>query len=114
MQMLFDQAGADQPDGLIIADDNLVPYATAGLIAAGARVGEDIAVVGACNFPWPTHSAVPIDRVGFDAAEILRACLQSIDTQRRTGQPAEHKEIAAVSHSDLQVAGEYAFSQPGA
>lgn len=76
---------ADQtqrPDGLVIADDNFVEHATHGLIDAGVRVPDDMDVVAHCNFPWPTPSAVPVTRIGFDARQVLDACLKAIDTSR--------------------------------
>lgn len=72
----------DRPDGLVIADDNLVEYATAGLIDAGMRVPGEVDVVAHCNFPWPAPSVLPVNRLGFDARECLRVCMDSIDRQR--------------------------------
>jgi hypothetical protein len=74
-----------RPDGLILSDDNLVEYATSGLIAAGARVPDELAVVAHCNFPWPTPSVIPVKRLGFDARQVLQLCVQRIDQQRRGG-----------------------------
>jgi hypothetical protein len=73
----------DRPDSLVITDDNLVEQATAGLMASGVRVPEDITVVAHCNFPWPTPSLLPVKRLGFDARQVLRACIDLIDAQRR-------------------------------
>lgn len=72
-----------RPDGLIIADDNLVESASAGLVRAGVRVPEDLEVVAHCNFPWPTSSVLPVKRLGFSARQVLRECMNSIDAQRR-------------------------------
>ena len=49
----------DRPDALVITDDNLVPAATAGVLAAGRRVPADLEVVAHANFPHVTPSAVP-------------------------------------------------------
>lgn len=72
-----------RPDGLIIADDNFVESASAGLVRAGVRVPEDVEVVAHCNFPWPTFSVLPVKRLGFSARQVLRECINSIDAQRR-------------------------------
>jgi DNA-binding LacI/PurR family transcriptional regulator len=72
----------DRPDGLVIADDNLVEYATAGLIDAQIRVPGDVDVAAHCNFPWPAPSVLPVNRLGYDARECLRVCMDSIDRQR--------------------------------
>jgi DNA-binding LacI/PurR family transcriptional regulator len=78
MLLLMQSGQAERPDGLIITDDNLVEYAVAGLVAAGVRVPRDLEVVGHCNFPWPPPSVLPITRLGFDAHEVLRACLEIV------------------------------------
>lgn len=84
---LMFQAPADQrPDALFISDDNLVPHATAGLLAAGVGVPEKVDVVAHANFPWPTASVVPVKRLGFDAGQVLQLCLESIDRQRKQEQ----------------------------
>jgi DNA-binding LacI/PurR family transcriptional regulator len=86
-QLLMRLPPADRPDGLLVTDDNLVEQATAGLIDAGVKVPSDIAVVAHCNFPWPTPSAVPVSRLGYDARTVLRACMDVIDAQRRGETP---------------------------
>lgn len=78
----------DPPDALFVGDDNLLEYATAGIIDAGVRVPEELEVVGHCNFPWPTPSALPVRRLGYDVREFLRCCLQSLDEQRQGREPA--------------------------
>lgn len=86
----------DRPDALIVTDDNLVEQTTAGLIDAGAQVPRDIAVVAHCNFPWPTPSAVPVNRLGYDARTVVKACIDIIDAQRRGETPPHVTVIDAV------------------
>src|SRR6185295_6183072 len=71
------------PDGLVIWDDNLVEHALIGLIAAGVRVPDDVAVVAHCNFPWPPPSVLPVTRLGYSIRQALRTCLDVLDRQRR-------------------------------
>ncbi len=85
--LLMRCAAADRPDALVIADDNLVGHATAGVRDAG---GQDlIDIVGHCNFPWPTPSALPIRRLGYDARDILDRCLATIVAQRAGRRPRD-------------------------
>ena len=81
--LLMHEGQHERPDGLIIGDDNLVEHATAGLIAAGVRVPEDIEVVAHCNFPWPTPSVVPVRRLGFDARAVLQSAMECLGRQRQ-------------------------------
>ncbi|MEX1015808.1 MAG: GntR family transcriptional regulator [Phycisphaeraceae bacterium] len=83
LHLLMNDGQKHRPDGVIIANDNLVEHASAGLIAAGVRVPEDASIVAHGNFPWPTPSVLPVTRLGFDAREVLRVCFDSIDAQRR-------------------------------
>jgi DNA-binding LacI/PurR family transcriptional regulator len=81
--LMVRRAQSDAPDGLVIADDNLLEYATAGIVDAGVRVPADLEVVAHCNFPWPTPSSLPVRRLGYDVRELLQDCLMSIDEQRQ-------------------------------
>lgn len=81
----------ERPDAFFIADDNLVEYATAGLVDASAASG--VQIVAHCNFPWPTPSVLPAKRLGFDTREALRKCVEIIDIQRAGGRAPEVTEI---------------------
>lgn len=74
--------GQDRPDGLFIADDNLVEGASSGLVAAGVNVPTDIEVVAHCNFPW-SSPVLPMQRVGFDTRQIMETAVNVIDIQRQ-------------------------------
>lgn len=91
----------ERPDALIISDDNLLEYATAGLVAAGTRVPEDIHIISHCNFPYPTPSALPVRRLGFDARRVLEACIESIDKQRDNVEVPRVTNITAVFEEEL-------------
>ena len=85
----------ERPDGLIIGDDNFVEYATAGVLAAGLTVPDQIRIVAHCNFPWPTPSLVPIQRLGFDAREILHGAIALMDAMRRGEKVPDFTDIPA-------------------
>lgn len=91
----------ERPDALIIGDDNLLEYAVAGLVAAGTRVPEELTVVAHCNFPYPTPSALPVRRLGFDARRVLEACIRSIDSQRDNVEVPQVTNIKAVFEEEL-------------
>jgi hypothetical protein len=60
------------------------------------RVPDEVAVVGHTNFPWPTPSAVPVKRLGFNVRKILAVALDLIDQQRRNEQPPHLTTIRAT------------------
>ena len=101
VELLFQSGQAERPDGLIITDDNLVPHATAGLLAAGMRVPDEVDVVGHCNFPWLTPSVVPAKRIGYDARRVLQVFMALIDMQRRGETPPTVTDIAAVTEDEV-------------
>ena len=65
-------------DALMITDDNLVPFATAGVQDAGPRKGAGLLIAAHANFPAPTHAAVPCLRFGTDVAELVRVAGEEI------------------------------------
>ena len=104
VRALLDRPRDDWPDGLLITDDNLVPQATAGLLAAGVRVPEECRVVAHGNFPWATQSLVPAKRFGPDTRQVLKACIDLIDAARRGD--ATPKTVTLPMFADDQVPDE--------
>ena len=88
VHLLMHPGQAERPDALLISNDNLVEHASAGVIAAGVHVPDDLDVVAHCNFPWPAPSVLPVRRLGYDARALLKACIDSIDEQRQGRVPA--------------------------
>jgi DNA-binding LacI/PurR family transcriptional regulator len=95
VHLLMHDEQKTRPDGLIIADDNLVEHAVAGLLAAGVRVPADVEVVAHCNFPWPVPNVVPVLRLGFDARKVMAASLESLAAQRCGQSPPEFVRVKA-------------------
>ncbi|HEY3330449.1 MAG TPA: GntR family transcriptional regulator [Capsulimonadaceae bacterium] len=89
--------GDKRPDGLVIADDNLVPFAIQGLRDAGVADTDDFPIVAHANFPWPTPCSLPALRVGYDLREMIRTCVETIDRMRANGGVVEHRTIAPLS-----------------
>jgi DNA-binding LacI/PurR family transcriptional regulator len=90
----------NRPDGIVIADDNLVEHALAGLVDAGVQVGKDVDVLAHCNWPWPVPSVLPIRRLGFDTHAVLARALEIIN-QVRTGKKVKPSRIPAVFEEEL-------------
>jgi len=71
-----------RPDALLINNDNTVPYACAGLVAAQIQVPQDFAVAVHCCWPWPVPNVLPLTRIGFDVRKILKQAMQMIRAKR--------------------------------
>ncbi|MBI4023750.1 MAG: GntR family transcriptional regulator [Verrucomicrobia bacterium] len=83
VRLLMESNPRDRPNALIIADDNLVEDVVAGLLMAGVRVPDELEIVAHCNFPWAGLQAMPLRWLGFDISQVLSACLDAINRQRR-------------------------------
>lgn len=97
--MLHHQDPAERPDGLVVANDNFVEHACAGLVNSRRDVGHDLDVVVHCNWPYPVPSILPVKRVGFDARQMLQWALDYID-KRRTGHDVSNVFLAPPLFED--------------
>jgi hypothetical protein len=105
--LLLHDGQAVRPDGLIVTDEILVNAACAGVLAAGARVGQDLEVVAHCNLPRagaaPGPDLLPLKWLGFETARILRACLDYIE-RARTGHSPPALRLISPRFEDEAVA----------
>jgi DNA-binding LacI/PurR family transcriptional regulator len=99
MHLLMHSGQNERPDALIIADDNLVEHAMRGLVAAGVNVPNDVDVVAHCNFPYLTPSVLPVKRLGYDARQVLQAC---IDNLKNTQQKPLVTRIPALFEEEVE------------
>lgn len=100
MELLFTSPG-ERPDALILSDDNSVEHALAGLVAAGARVPEDVEVVTHCNFPHPVPSILPVRQLGFDSHLVLSTCIDVLDRLRAGQEVPAATRIPAQFEEEL-------------
>ena len=81
VHLLMNPNQAERPDGLIIADDNLVEHVLDGLADAAVSVPRDVQVVAHANFPLDGPPALPMRRLGYPVQKVLGSCLELIDRQ---------------------------------
>ncbi len=103
VELLMQGGPPHRPDGLIIADDHLAPHSAAGLLAAHIRVPEDVQVVAHCNYPVRERPLLPFLRLGYDAAEVLRAGVDWVRRTRADGAPGP----------DVRVLPRFSWEQAG-
>ena len=101
VRLLMDYPERKRPDGLFIVDDNLVEPVSAGLVAAGILPDRDLRVVAHCNWPWPVPSVLPIRRIGFDVADVLRRSLDVIDAIRTGTAPIRDQRVPALFEEEV-------------
>jgi DNA-binding LacI/PurR family transcriptional regulator len=86
--LLMQPDQGDRPDGLIVADDNLVESALTGLDAAGVDTGTDIDIVTHCNWPVLQPGIRPAGtRLGFDTRRMLETALECNISTRQGRRP---------------------------
>jgi DNA-binding LacI/PurR family transcriptional regulator len=96
VELLMHGGQAERPDGLIVADDNLLIAAGEGLVRAGVRTPDDLLVVAATNFPNRVPCAVPVTRIGFDIPALLDLLVERLEQVRRGERPPEITLVPAV------------------
>ncbi len=99
--LLMDYPKEQRPDGLLIADDNLVEYAASAVIAMGLRVGQDLDIIAHCNWPWAVPNIIPMQRIGFHAGNMLERCIEQIDNQRSNKPIIPFQEIPALFENEV-------------
>jgi len=99
-QLLMHPHQTERPDGLIIADDNLLEPASKGLALVGVPQTSPLEVVAHCNFPWATPSFIPVYRIGYDITRLVRNCVTLVEAQLR-GEPHQiHNLQTAVTETE--------------
>ena len=99
-RLLFREGQRDRPDAVIVADDNLLEPITLGIRDAKMRVPRDVLVLSHCNFPWPTRSAVPVIRLGWNTRGILELALDVLTRTRGSATTVE-SSVDAVFEDEL-------------
>lgn len=101
LHLLMSSGYSERPDGLILADDNWIAHATAGLTAAGVRIPDDLDVVTHCNFPYAPSLVVPFKCLGWDVRHLLSVCLEVLAAQREGRNPPLDRPMPAVFDHEL-------------
>jgi hypothetical protein len=88
-------------DALLIADDHLAEPALTGLFEGGVREPEDIEIVAHGNFPLAAGGVLLARRIGFDARDVMRVCVDVIDRLRRGETVPELSRVAPVWEEEV-------------
>lgn len=100
VQLLLAGSPKTRPDALVLGDDHLIEAALAGVLAAGVRLPQELAVVAFANFPVAVPSALPLRRLGFVAADLLHRAIAAISTQQRGEAAPPTIKLAAVFENE--------------
>jgi DNA-binding transcriptional ArsR family regulator len=100
-ELLFERA--DHPDAVLVADDALTAPLLAGFARARLRAGRDVRVLARCTFPFVADVADGVERLGFDAAEVLASAKERLDA-RREGRAASTHVVPPRFPAELRTA----------
>lgn len=103
MELMLHPTQPDRPDAIIIADDNLIQGATAGIAATGINVPQELAVVAMTNFPNVLEAAVPVVRIGFDVPGILDTLTTRLRELKQGTTPREITTVSAITDADIKL-----------
>ncbi|MBN8524650.1 MAG: winged helix-turn-helix transcriptional regulator [Planctomycetes bacterium] len=90
-RLLCSGGDRQRPDCMLIADDNLVPHATAGIRDAELGDPGAIAIAAHANYPGPTISVLPCLRYGPDMTAQLRTAVNELGALAAGGSPRNIK-----------------------
>lgn len=100
VRLLLSLPEENRPDALYITDDNLLNIVQSGIVKAGIRVPEQLAVVCHTNFPDAPEAVLPVSKVGYDvrellarSVEVLREAARELRPVRRTFEGKYDSEI---------------------
>lgn len=82
VRLMFRDNAQERPDGLIVANQNLLDYALAGLQTEGLRPGRDLDIAVQTSFPALSPNTLPVKRIGFDVRRTLDLCVECINAFR--------------------------------
>lgn len=102
MQLMLHSGQLERPDGLIIADDNLIAGATEGIASSGVRVPDELSVVAMTNFPLIPPSTVPLTRIGFDIPAVLDLLTERLAQLARGESAPEITTVPAITEREYQ------------
>jgi DNA-binding LacI/PurR family transcriptional regulator len=103
-QVLMQLPAQRRPDALVVADDHLVEGVTAGLLLSKLRASQLPTVIAHANFPNPPRALLPVTYLGYDSRQLIRACVDVLDAQRRGEAPPRTTLVPAVFASELAAA----------
>jgi hypothetical protein len=92
----------ERPDGIFVADDNLVDWACSGLLHAGVRPGVDMPVAVHTNFPTHPGGPMPLDRIGYNIRALVQHFIETTDARRRGDPFEQHTPLLAIHEEDIE------------
>ncbi|MFA6294034.1 MAG: GntR family transcriptional regulator [Victivallales bacterium] len=96
VQLLMSLPKNERPDGLLIADENLVDPVISGLIDSNMRIPDDVMLIAHGTFTDTTSTTFELSRIGFDVRSLLHECVRRINEQSHKREPRPYTLLPAI------------------
>ena len=101
VDIMMRPAQPDRPDGLIIADDNLIEGSVEGLTNFGISVPEELSIVTLNNFPHFVQTKLPVTRFGFDIPGLLDILMSRLQDVSDGKEVVESTRLSVISEVEF-------------
>jgi len=78
VKLMMRGSAAERPDGLIVANENLLEWTMEALHQLKLVPGQALDIAVHANFPSSTNAYGSIERIGFDVRRMIELCLEAI------------------------------------
>ncbi len=96
VQLLMSFPKDERPDGLLIADENLVEPVISGLCDSNMRIPDDVMLIAHGTFADTTPITEKLSRIGFDVRMLLHECVRRINEQCRKQETSLFTLVPAI------------------
>ena len=104
VDLLMHPGQSNRPDGLIIADDNLIEGSVKSLISNNIKVPDELSIVTMNNFPHKVQTELDVTRIGFNIPAMLDVLMTRIEELSSDISPEENTSIPAIMEDEFKKA----------
>jgi DNA-binding LacI/PurR family transcriptional regulator len=101
VQLLLTLPKQSRPDGLIIADDNLIEGAVESLTGKRIPVPDELSLVTMNNFPHIVQTELTVTRFGFDIPALLSLLMKRLEQVSNGEEPEENTRVSVVTEAEF-------------
>lgn len=102
VEMILSPIHTHRPDGLIIADDNLIEGAVEWLSNSKLSFPDDLSIVTLNNFPHTVPCNIPTTRFGFNIPSLLEMLISRLQDVSKGKKIVENTTLTAVQEIDFK------------
>lgn len=105
VEIMMSPTQPNRPDGLIIADDNLIEGSTEWLAESNINIPDELSIVTQNNFPHIIQTKLPVTRFGFDIPALLDMLMSRLQKVSDGKDVAENTTLSVIPESEFNKKG---------